>query len=183
MSTNDKYLTAAQLGITQKERLALTLFLEGLKDGRFGHERYGTNPYEERDYNTPMIGFDMGIASSTYHCHTVRCIGGWMGTIMGFDLENGVHDYVFNTHSKALDKLFFPTKEQMDKINQADAVRAIENFLTIGKPHWDAVVEPLMGVSHTDSVPRVAHDVMREILDGLPERDDAMDVPKLEDKS
>ncbi len=184
----DKYLTAEQLGITRKEWLALTVLLQGLKEGRFGHERYSAKPVEEHDMNQPMIGFDMGIAGSTYHCHTVRCIGGWMATIMGYELDSGIQDYVFNGHSVPLTSLLFPTRAQMDRINQADAVRAIENFLTIGKPQWDAVIEPIR-LSHTETTQGGVEYVrigspLEPVRDAQRELADMVDEPrKLEDKS
>lgn len=80
--------------------------------------------------------FHIGNAMTKAHCGTVGCIGGYMGEMMG---KNG--DVFVKDSGGELNDLFYPPQwANWNRINNAVAVRVIDNFLTTGKANWEEVL-------------------------------------------
>lgn len=129
------------LEIEEYEYRALLEVREGLASGFYTHNP-GCGSRKARFFN---MGADYHYSA----CRTTACIGGWMAMGMGMARHRDVERYVWRVRSPALDPLFFPDDLPDDLINDsaswgtitpAQAVRAIDSFLTTGKPNWRAAI-------------------------------------------
>jgi hypothetical protein len=135
------FLPARALRIRDAEYQALIEFRQMLVAGAVVHD-------PECDCEKPT-GFNMNIISDTSDCGTTCCIGGWMyrfmkiaGTCDFFSQRDAM--YVNHDRSPALVPLFFPFKEESEEehdfllelIPPAFALKAVDNFLTTGRPNW-----------------------------------------------
>lgn len=132
--------TARELGVSQREYDALVKVRNGLASGCFVHVEY----YDELDETEPSRFedkriFNMDTSASTSSCGTVACIGGWMKTIMSPKATNDeINDYVCDADTRTLGPLFFPPSNvDMHTVTTEQAVLAIDNFLTTGRPDWE----------------------------------------------
>ncbi len=83
--------------------------------------------------------FDMNQAISV--CGTFACIGGHMAQLMGMTEFNAINEYVLGNDE--LHVLFYPDDRagvDWDDITPAQAVLAIDNFLSSGDPEWNEVI-------------------------------------------
>jgi hypothetical protein len=120
-------------GISFAELGALLGVRTLLANGLLAHVPY-------RNHGRSGHRFNMAVACSTNdQCGSVQCIGGAMGVIMGYDKDGAVR-YVENA-SGGLSKLFFPPQDyRYVAIEPKQAIKAIDNFLKVGKPLWEKVL-------------------------------------------
>jgi hypothetical protein len=143
-----KRLTAAELGIDQEDYDALLETRELLASGCLEHT---TDSRDIRDTKPrtkePKAQFNMNIDASYNHCGTVACIGGWMSLLKqgaAKDIAKGkvpkreMVDFASMEVSELglIGELFFPKIRDWNVITPKIAVKAIDNFLTTGKPRW-----------------------------------------------
>lgn len=102
-----------------------------------------------RRYATPhQHDFNMDISCRTNECGSVSCIGGTMGLVMGLDGDAAAGYVEGNGSSDApLNELFFPNHEKgvctkYGTIKPRQAIKAINNWLKTGRPHWKDVLGP-----------------------------------------
>jgi hypothetical protein len=134
------FLPARSLNIRDAEYQALVEFRHMLAAGTFVHD-------PDCECQKPE-GFNMNFISDSSDCGTTCCIGGWMFRIM---MRNGTCDfsvkdtnYVNHDRSYALGSLFYPFQEEtneeydfpLDLVPPAFALKAVDNFLTTGRPNW-----------------------------------------------
>ena len=82
--------------------------------------------------------FSMNYAEAIDDCGSVRCIGGWMAHYMSIP---DASRYV-SRHAELHD-LFYPGSDidvDWDDITPAQAVQAIDNFITTGEPEWSTIL-------------------------------------------
>jgi hypothetical protein len=98
--------------------------------------------------------FNMDSIGGVKGCGSVGCIGGNMAIIMNPYLGNEyvdseyinvnseyVSEYVTTNRSESLSKLFYPPRKyDYNLITSKMALKAIDNFLTTKKPHWEKVL-------------------------------------------
>lgn len=149
-----KVLDHVKLKISFTEWLALIGVRVMLDSGAINHARdvawNGAMKFLAENEGAHV--FNMGQPLEAAHCGTVGCIGGYMGTMM-YESPRRASRYVMDRDPEfggkkdaALADLFFPridggrTSVNYDEINTKLAVQAIDNFLTTGKPNWDAVL-------------------------------------------
>lgn len=124
------WLTAKQLGISDQHRAALVLVMEKLRSGEIVHSPWCPTP-------PPGQWFSMAHWTNGRHdtnCGTIACIGGWAERLGGvrFSLDDRPAD---------IDELFYPNSDlDWDLIDNAAAVKAIQNYLSTGKPDWKSIV-------------------------------------------
>jgi hypothetical protein len=132
-----------KLGITFVEWMALMSVRAMLETGAikmvpdvgslFGAEHF-------LSVNPSAHVFNMGMDMVQTHCGTVGCIGGYMGEIMGRDgsAYTRMHeDSRGGRYKTPLSPLFYPDSNTCwNELTAKQAVRAIDNFLTTGKPNW-----------------------------------------------
>jgi hypothetical protein len=89
-------------------------------------------------------------------CGTVACIGGWIWLLNKEQpTDNG--EYTKDAHERATDFVssFHPTEHEdlydlfypknvthWSSISPKEAAKAIRNYITVGNPNWDEVVDP-----------------------------------------
>jgi hypothetical protein len=116
------YLSADELGITERERAGLIEVRDDLASGRVKHE-----PKAEHHNNLSprATGFNMAYWRSRGDCGTAHCIGGFLKA----------RDVIDNGYSDPLNCLFYMGIEasrasiRVADVNPAQAVRAIDMFL------------------------------------------------------
>ena len=146
-------LSHEKLKISFKEWLALIAIRAALESGAIEHNRdagkWGSGGTQFLTKNPGVHVFNMANCMSEANCGTVGCIGGYMGTVM-FDKVEEADSFVraadpswFRRNARFTD-LFYPPRGPSDvayeTITAAQAVRAIDNFLTTGKPKWAEVL-------------------------------------------
>ncbi len=144
-------LSAADLGLSEKERMALIQTRRMLLDDSV--------PYPA-EYGKP--GFNMNYEARRFDCGAACCIGGHMSLIMqGAMPDNGVFklnrpqsdiaaSYVRDKkEGHKIGKLFYPEElydidhklaRSWHKITPEMAIAAIDSFLMTGKPNWKSAV-------------------------------------------
>ena len=137
-----KQKTHEQLGITMGELIALQGVRSMLAGGILKYHKYHHN-YKEKAHtfnmSCPLIKND--------HCGSIGCIGGYMSMALGEDPKDYVsrHDPLdpglfLDAKRQNLGKLFYPPDRlSYSKITIKQAIKAIDNFLTKGKPLWNKV--------------------------------------------
>lgn len=143
--------TADELHITQAEKDGLVWVRDGLRAGKFKHI-----DEDKGEYPLGQNGFNMSIASKSYECGTVGCIGGWVWVHMNIERlmqDGGVwylssadnHDADTYLYQKGPDchlhHLYFPPGSNYDAITPLEAAQAIDNYLNTGDPDWESVIE------------------------------------------
>ncbi len=133
-----------ELGITFAEYGALLGTRQLLWSGQLTHCETNT------DNPPPGQHFNMDVAGIKDECGTIACIGGTMAIIMGKvdpsgdvrTLEGAAQHYVSCERSITLDALFYPRENDLSwgRITAEQAVEAIDNFLTTGRPMWHVVL-------------------------------------------
>lgn len=88
--------------------------------------------------------FNMSLGATEYRCGTVGCIGGYVGMINGL-MADAAADFVGSSDSKSgLHALFFPSYQSREcsysGLTPAQAVQAIDNYLSTGRPRWHEVL-------------------------------------------
>lgn len=125
------------LGISFAELGALLGTRELLKRGWITHVKDDPN-------GGPRDGaheFHMAIPCSGGNCGSISCIGGTMGLLMGMD-EGDATRYVGEQDRHSVwHALFFPPNHlDWNKATPAKAVKAIDNFIKLGKPKWETLL-------------------------------------------
>ena len=133
------FKTAADLDITDKQYDALIMTLEKMESG----EMKKTNSFQgiKQTKKTEFSGlFNMAVwlGKSEHNCGTVGCIGGTSSLL--------AKDKNLWDGSKSIpqvDELFFPSinNTNLMHITIAQATQALRNFLTIGTPNWEDVID------------------------------------------
>jgi len=125
-------LNAKQLGIKEQEFWALLHVRDELERGDIVHYDCGRGGIKR--------WFDMGVGGDRYECGTMGCIGGWMYAAMHPKATPGRMQGYVNRHEgdSPFHELFFG--KTWSSITPAQAVKAIDNFLECGKPHWEEVL-------------------------------------------
>jgi hypothetical protein len=122
----EKYLSAAQLGIEEWERDELKRFI-----CRVEHQTI-----------IPAL-FDMNNGCKKNECGTVACIGGYVAEAKYSTIAQRDGYVMMKDDDRAsLYKLYFPRclkPYEWDKITLGDAVKAVHNFLLTGKPSWKKI--------------------------------------------
>lgn len=122
------------LGITEESYNALVAVRNDLESGWIkkarldGHLRPGFN------MNYWKKGVQL-FPPAVRGCGTCMCIGGYIEEKLGHDLHE--HEYV------AMDCLFYPRtliRGDWSSIKPREAVKAIDNFIATGNPHWETAV-------------------------------------------
>jgi hypothetical protein len=144
------YKTHNELGISSAEHAALLKVKDVLADIPMPVNLESLDHVRRRAgvTNSP-VKFNMIDAKAEYECGTAFCIGGFMKLAMlrkPFDAVTltddevtGIRNYVYQSFG-GLRELFFPPElVSYRSITQAQALQAIENFLTTGDPSWDAI--------------------------------------------
>lgn len=138
--------TAEELGITQQEYEALLAVRDGLASGALVHELDYSSCPGARRFNMETTG------KYSPDCGTVACIGGWMYAAMH---NNEITESDFGRLSPAVERqanyvsssspmgrLFYPpVTYDYHTITTEQAVKAIDNFVEHGDPHWSLVME------------------------------------------
>jgi hypothetical protein len=132
--------THIQLGLSWRELGAMLATREMLKMKAIKH-----NPTPTGIHGCPLVAdnerdlrFNMLYTAKSADCGIVGCIGGHMALILGESPEV----YVARTHGR-LRRLFYPFGLPVggwEEITAKQAVKAIDNFLTTGKPMWRKAV-------------------------------------------
>ena len=155
-------LTAAQLQITPAEHEALATLRDAL-----------ANNLLPEDFR-----FDMASTATRQHCGTVGCIGGAVGIMKQVGSQHDVQAlsdpydrdvraadvYVFSREEHpTLDALYWPDPIPghvphipYSIYTQADAARAIDNFLQTGDPDWKTAAKDTLAAyfnSHPEPEP------------------------------
>lgn len=129
--------TAAELGLTQPELDALVRVRGRLSEGKIAFALDTSTGSGAR--------FNMTFSFIAQECGTIGCIAGWVG----YDLAGGERyeanrrtDRLLDNSDGGLWSLFYPDVEysRWGSIVPADAVRAIDNFLSTGEPDWAGVL-------------------------------------------
>jgi hypothetical protein len=162
------FKSAADLGITEKERTALATVLGLLEGGQIGDNR---NSLQMR---TPCVGNS---------CGTVACIGGWTSVFMqggklgpdgyyaGYS-PSAAEKYVISYHpckrsldlSEELSWLYYPyshgkksyVREAEDdykimmSVTPEQAAIGLRNYLETGSPQWDKFL-PILSIQNSSS--------------------------------
>lgn len=148
-----KVLDHQKLGLSFNEWLALIGVRVMLDCGAIDHARDANGALSAAAFLALHPGahaFNMGIAAAAAGCGTVACIGGYMGAMM-FDRVAAAERYVYqndpdnNIGEEKLGHLFYPLSGHRrdcayEDITAAQAVQAIDNFLSTGKPNWEKVL-------------------------------------------
>lgn len=155
MST--KYLSARRLGITTAEHRALIQVAEIIGASPYIGDRT-IRDFEDNKEPKRGLGFNMSFIAQAWDCGTSCCIGGHVSLLMqGVDMTDEhplvtaeqreiAEKYVFRSDTdsrdggNALTPLYYPAFDVMDDARPVDAIHAIRNFLTTGKPRWRAVI-------------------------------------------
>jgi hypothetical protein len=142
------YKTASSLRITSKQRAALIATKAFLKRGV---ERAKDVVRSRRNAAPRSVFLDMRDDWHPVSCGTACCIGGFMTLHMlrgklskTMTISRKESDAISTqvvVDPGALYPLFFPQRYPgpWDEITSAQAVKAINNFLTTGDPKWDKV--------------------------------------------
>lgn len=138
------YRSAAELGLTARERTALIDVLSMLEGGHVLHVPYdfeNTFSVHRRPRPKSYLGlFNMENVFASTDCGTAACIAGtsdwlfdtrfaWRGIVRG-DLTARLHD------------LFCPSVGIWSIITVQQAARALRNYLERGYPRWYDVLAP-----------------------------------------
>lgn len=121
------FKTAADLGITEDEQIALIQVLGMLERGEL--------KYAESDRCRGENLFNMGTWGDG--CRTPACIGGWVAHLLGVYQMDYVRQYS-GWNAKAdhgLRNLYWPGFYY--GIKPANAAMALRSYLTIGDARWD----------------------------------------------
>ena len=114
------YLTAAELGITERERAGLIEVRDDLASGRVKHVR-GADWTPSCNDNPQASAFNMRNWSAMSDCGTAHCIGGFLRA-------KGIYR-LMSDRSDMLEHLFIPISDVLlSDITVEQAVRAIDNF-------------------------------------------------------
>jgi hypothetical protein len=115
------YLSADELGITERERAGLIEVRDDLASGRVKHEpKVHWTPSFNKDPRA--TGFNMRNWTAFSDCGTAHCIGGFL-------LARGIYS-IMSERSDSLEGLFIPDSDVMlSAITVEQAVRAIDHFL------------------------------------------------------
>lgn len=128
------------------ENEALLKVAEGLESGEYVH--VGTDggfaglTMMERLISEKKKFFNMNSEELELSCGTVRCIGGWVGHLLGQDSWNYCMN-VFKTSGKGLYSLYYPDIDEdvlYEEITTEQAAKAIRNYLERGDPDWEEVL-------------------------------------------
>lgn len=115
------YLSAAELGISDRERAGLIEVRDDLASGRVKHAPVLELSTAEYEGEPDACFFNMGEWDGTSECGTAHCIGGFMRA-------RGCFKYT--EYSDSLQSLFYPTKGYLFDLTVDQAVRAIDHFLS-----------------------------------------------------
>jgi hypothetical protein len=137
------YLEARKLGLTVKERDALIKILGMLEGGVFIHE-WLYQPFES--------GYAVGLAFNMGDfCGTTGCIAGWSDLLCGtkFMERHCDGDAWRPGRRRNLQDVFYVNDDgesleldfEYDVITPKQAAQALRNYLTLGKPYWQDVLE------------------------------------------
>jgi len=120
----DTFKSATELKITVEEHTALQQVLQMMENG----EIKDYNPYNVLSEQRGKV-LSMPLAYRKYKCGTVACIGGWAAILMGKNPAG----YVGMSFSPSLHNLYYG---KLCDVKVKEAITALRNFLTTGKPNW-----------------------------------------------
>jgi len=140
------FLSATKLAISEEQKDALIRVLNAFERGEFVHTTLRLNDARASDLTN---GFNMQwwgneFSSSTVHCGTIHCIGGWAEQLSGSNLFLRA-DFNNMNWPTALEELFYPgsgtnTAYDYRSITIEQATQALLNYLTTGWPDWKKVL-------------------------------------------
>jgi hypothetical protein len=130
-----KVIDHRELGTTFSQWMALLSIRAMLDVGALAYDG-------KADIEPAVHKFNMGIAALKHDCGTVGCIGGYVGLLNGMTAGLAA-DFVGGVRG-ALYALFYPSYRGREctyaDIKPAQAVKAIDNYLSTGKPRWHEVL-------------------------------------------
>ncbi|GJE78057.1 hypothetical protein [Methylorubrum suomiense] len=160
-----KFLSARRLGIKPAEHRALVRVAEIIGASAYAPDDELISPDVNEAEATTGLSFNMGWQAKAYDCGTSCCIGGHVSLHMqGVDLSaehicitaderDEAQAYVNQSDPSLhgygpLSPLYYPghnnngccSMSVMDAARPGDAVHAIRNFLTTGRPEWEEVI-------------------------------------------
>jgi hypothetical protein len=126
-------MSARKLGLAKSQYEALKKTLDLLESGELIHMSD-----VKRKTPKPKFVFNMNHWKlQSYSCGSVCCIGGTaelVGNLPAFSLNTVAAD------NQDLKDLFYPMKDDMNKITTKQAAAALRNYLTTGKPNWECAL-------------------------------------------
>lgn len=138
-----KYMTAQELGISEKEREGLLWFMGRVDRGEI-------QSITGRDISIGYEGdcFYYGQGHILSECGTVACIGGWVAKYMNVDplyidqyMQSGpLHKLYWGLYDVD-EKLFPPGKQRSDYVHAPLASHATHKFLMTGTVDWAELVQ------------------------------------------
>lgn len=143
---SQNFLPADQLGLTEKQRDAMIVFLGMCERGEIvhaGHEDYSI-PKGEHRFNLNTWWDNEEIDPLRRECGTVGCIGGWIDFICGVrTLDERLTISILNSSpaESELRGLFFPGMDfDWKEVTVAQAGLAVRNYLTLGQAKWEEIL-------------------------------------------
>jgi len=142
-----KFKTAEQLGLRKDHYCALVKALDSLQKGTIRHVR---NPkHLMGDGSTVKVDrFNMSYWRTEAACGTVGCIGGTAEVVGGLKMWSLSECAGAMGDTSGLYNLFYPHEldtpdgdDDWGKITPKHAVKALQNYLTSGKPKWLEVMK------------------------------------------
>jgi hypothetical protein len=129
------FKSAADLGISEKQKEALCKTLVLLETGKLKHAPMGSST-EHRSFSGQ---FNMNQWQARNECGTIACIGG---------TAEMIGDVSFQDHyeKRSLHELFYPDRKKIDgcrwkDITPSQAATALRSYLTTGDARWDLAVQ------------------------------------------
>ncbi len=119
------FLTAEELGLTEKGYQGLHKVLRMLEGGELVYTPRGFDP------KIPN-GFNMAVCWTEHGCATVGCIGGWAG----FYNKKGWVDGMKDERVKSNLHLLFCPKAPRSHYTIDQAAHALRTYLVTGTPDW-----------------------------------------------
>jgi hypothetical protein len=133
LELEDKFKTAAELGISEEQRCGLIKTLAHIEAGKTSHINYYNNP--ELLTTAPQGGtyrFNMMVWKTYFPCGTVCCLGGtaeMLGNV-GYPKDKLPREL---RHLFGLNNLEYKT---MNEVTERQAGVALRGYLTTGKTDW-----------------------------------------------
>jgi hypothetical protein len=127
-----KFLTATELSISERERDVLIKVLGMMESGKIKNSPKKIGSFIHDLPQTSLDYFNMRYFNKTFECGTVGCILGWARYLAP---RTFLFDTDYDESPSPLRVLFFEFPRDKT-ITVKIAAKALRNFLTTGQPQW-----------------------------------------------